>query len=325
MMMSKRSARGYFSCATLVLLLAVSKASVAGEAAAERAAYLVTPTALARELADPDAGQRPLILEVGRGPEDDGSEFANAGHPPGAAFLPWRIVAARRAGLPNQIPPLAELEAALRLLGVNQNTRIVLYDRGAGLHAGRAWAVFDYAGLAGQTRLLDGQLAGWLDSDAELATGTAQARSPGTVALRPAPEKVLAGERVADLVHAAVLREPSTLPRLRILDARPPQEFSGEIAGDEVPRPGHIPGATSLFWRTTIGPDEAPSFKDEATLREMFAAAGATAGDELLVYCRTGGQAGHLYLTARMLGFSVRLYDGSFVDWSQAEERPVAR
>jgi 3-mercaptopyruvate sulfurtransferase SseA len=46
-------------------------------------------------------------------------------------------------------------------------------------------------------------------------------------------------------------------------------------------------------------------------------------GDRIITYCRTGGQAGHLHFVARMLGFDVRFYDGSFVEWSRNPERPV--
>lgn len=289
-------------------------------AADRRAQFLVTPAQLQAELAGP-AGQRPVVLEVAM---DGGRAFAQ-GHVAGAQLLPWAALAERRDGIPNQVPPLATIEEALRALGIGDQTLIVLYDRMAGLPSGRAWAVLDYVGLGDRTRLLDGHWQGWTAAGGEVATGAAAEPARGDVLLRPDPSRIIAGERVADLVHATATRTPSSLPSVRLLDARPPVEYSGERAGDEVPRPGHIPGAANLFWREMVGPDEAPFLLDNDRLRAMFEAAGAPAGTSIVSYCRTGAQAGHLYFTARMLGYDVVLYDGSFVDWSQAEERPVAR
>jgi thiosulfate/3-mercaptopyruvate sulfurtransferase len=291
------------------------------ESAAERRAqFLVTPAQLKAELVGPVAG-RPVVLEVAM---DGGRAFAQ-GHVAGAQVLPWTAVAERRDEIPNQIPPLATIEEALRALGIGEQTPIVLYDRMAGLPSGRAWAVLDYAGLGERTRLLDGHWQGWSAAGGPVATGPAVELPRGNVLLRPDPSRVITAERVADLVHATATRAPSSLPALRIIDARPPVEYSGERPGDEVARGGHIPGAANLFWRETVGPDEAPYLLDDDALRGMFEAAGAPAGTSIVSYCRTGGQAGHLYFTARMLGYEVVLYDGSFVDWARDEERPVAR
>src|SRR5690606_29075003 len=109
-----------------------------------------------------------------------------------------------------------------------------------------------------------------------------------------------------------------------ILDARPPAQFSGEEPGDAVARPGHIPGARNVFWQTLVESTENPRLKDEAELRRIFEEAGVDPGDTVVAYCRTGGQASFLYAVAKHLGYDVRLYDGSFVDWSRTEY-PVER
>ena len=80
-----------------------------------------------------------------------------------------------------------------------------------------------------------------------------------------------------------------------------------------------------MFWKTTIVADSLPRLRDADSLRARFAAAGAEPGDTVVTYCRTGVQASHLYLVARSLGFTVRMYDGSFIDWSRRTELPVTR
>jgi thiosulfate/3-mercaptopyruvate sulfurtransferase len=126
------------------------------------------------------------------------------------------------------------------------------------------------------------------------------------------------------IVDAQWVRERLDDPGVAILDARPPAEFSGETPGEGIGRPGHIPGARNVFWQTLVrSPDDA-RLKDETELRRMFEEAGAAPGDTVVAYCRTGGQASFLYTVARHLGYDVRLYDGSYVDWSRTEY-PVER
>ncbi len=281
-----------------------------------RAHFLVEPGELRSEL---EVGGDLVVLEVGM----TSTAFEEEGHLPGAGFLPWSAVAARKNGLPNMIPDMDEVHRILSGLGVGDETRVVLYDRGQGLMAGRAWAVLDYAGVGRRTRILNGQLTGWIGEGGEVETGAEKPREPGELTLHPDPDRVLAGERVADMVWARSSQRRDPFPGLHLLDARPFAEYSGEVAGDEVARPGHIPGARSLPWRSTTGPDEAPFLLDTESLLALFAEAGVTPGDRIFTYCRTGGQAGHLYFVARMLGFDARFYDGSFVEWSRNPTRPV--
>jgi thiosulfate/3-mercaptopyruvate sulfurtransferase len=44
---------------------------------------------------------------------------------------------------------------------------------------------------------------------------------------------------------------------------------------------------------------------------------------DIVVYCPTGVQASHLYYVARYLGYSPRLYDGSYLEWSRRPELPA--
>ena len=55
----------------------------------------------------------------------------------------------------------------------------------------------------------------------------------------------------------------------------------------------------------------------------MFREAGVKSNDTVVVYCGTGLWASLPYLAARHLGYEVRLYDGSFQEWSATENLPV--
>jgi thiosulfate/3-mercaptopyruvate sulfurtransferase len=130
---------------------------------------------------------------------------------------------------------------------------------------------------------------------------------------------------VATVVDADWVRRHMDDRVVALLDARPPAQFAGTEAGDGVPRPGHIPGAGSLFWEELLRSTDLPLLKDVETLRALFRRAGAEPGDTVVAYCRTGMQASFAYFVARYLGYETRMYDASFMDWSRRAELPVAR
>jgi thiosulfate/3-mercaptopyruvate sulfurtransferase len=110
-----------------------------------------------------------------------------------------------------------------------------------------------------------------------------------------------------------------------LVDARPEAQYSGMEPGEGVARPGHIPGAGSLFWERTIRSAEQPALKDADTLRALFRAAGVEDGETVVTYCRTGIQASFAYFVARYLGYDTKMYDASFIDWSSRSDLPVER
>jgi thiosulfate/3-mercaptopyruvate sulfurtransferase len=268
--------------------------------------YFVTPDSLAAALADPGT----VVLHVAR----DRSSY-DAEHVTGARFLPLGAIVAERAGVPNELPEPAALDSVLESLGVTDDSRVVLY--GEPLLAARAFFTLDYLGQGERTAVLDGGLAAWLAGGHPVTKDAPPVVTPAgrfTPRLRP--------ELVVDAVWVA-----SRLParRVAVLDARPADEYAGDKAGEGVDRPGHITGAANLFWKETIVSDAEPWLLPEDSLRALFTRAGAARGDTVVTYCRTGVQASHLYLVARHLGYVVRMYDGSYLDWSRRAELPVER
>src|SRR5690606_12799727 len=115
-------------------------------------------------------------------------------------------------------------------------------------------------------------------------------------------------------------RAATSTPGTRIIDARDPQFYLGFDAGSGS-RAGHLPGARSLPYTTVA--DSTGRFLSDAALTELFRAAGVGRGDRVVVYCHIGQQATAVFFAARLLGYDVRLYDGSFQDWSKHTELPV--
>jgi thiosulfate/3-mercaptopyruvate sulfurtransferase len=268
---------------------------------------LVSTEGLSNRLDDP----RTVVIHVGR----DRTSY-DAGHIPGARFLPLSSIVAEQNGVPNELPPVAQLESTFEELGVSDNSRVVLYGDLNGLLAARAFFTLDYLGKT-DAALLDGGIEQWRKEERPVSTEAASG-STGALTVRERRHIVVD----ADWVRAR-LGNDSTIV---MVDARPPAEFTGETPGDGVTRPGHIPGAHNIFWRTSLVSDQDTRLRSPEVLHASYTLADAAFGDTVVAYCRTGVQASHAYYVARYLKRPVVMYDGSFIDWSRrGEEYPVER
>ena len=241
------------------------------------------------------------------------------GHVPGARFLSRSDVGKTRDGLLNELPPMEELESLVRRLGIDEDDRVILYDEGAGLEASRAYWAFDYAGLGDRTALLDGHLKKWQSEGRPISAAVPEV-APSSFVAHARPEVLVSFEVMRELASAA---SPSA-SRIAIVDSRPEVNYTGDEGSQQVPRPGHIPGAANVYWQRNLVSADNPVLRPEAELRALYEEAGMDPEGLLVSYCRTGMQSSHTYFTAKYLGYDVRMYDGSFMEWSAAEDTPVA-
>lgn len=261
---------------------------------------LVQASWLAEHSKDPGL----VILHVGT------EKGYGEGHIPGARLVTLAgLSITGTAGLRLELPPPDALEAALRKVGVGESGRVVVYPgpETTVQSATRVWFTLDYLGLGDRAALLDGGLAAWK------AAGGAVSQEPavgaaGTVAVKPAPRR---------LVDADWLNARLKDPNVQVLDARLPEFHSGANAGG-MPRGGRIPGARNVPFSSLL--EANGKLKPAETLRAAFA---PREGAVTAVYCHIGQQATLLYFVGRYLGADVRLYDGSFQEWSRRTELPV--
>jgi 3-mercaptopyruvate sulfurtransferase SseA len=80
-------------------------------------------------------------------------------------------------------------------------------------------------------------------------------------------------------------------------------------------RSGHIASAKNVSFNAPYTDDG--FVRPTAELRALFDKAGVAPGDTVIGYCHIGQQATAMLFAARVLGHPVRLYDGSFEDWSR--------
>lgn len=307
--------------------------------------FLVSVEQLQGRLNDPGT----VVLHVGRNRAD-----YDAGHIPGARWLPLSSIVTERNGLPNELPSAEALDAVFEAVGVSDGSRVVVYGDMGGLSAARTFFTLDYLGQP--PAILNGGLEAWRAAGRPVETAEPAARRG---AFTPRPRNDI-------LVDADWVRSHLRDSTVALIDARPAEQYSGAEAGEGVTRPGHIPGARNLFWRNTLVSEANPTLRSPEVLRALYRLAGARfasdvrvqprrdrpdyadtsaaarrqrrsrqqtrgpvpqpVGTTVVIYCRTGVQASWDYFVARYLGYDTRMYDGSFLDWSRrGADYPVER
>jgi thiosulfate/3-mercaptopyruvate sulfurtransferase len=235
-----------------------------------------------------------------------------AGHLPGAINLPLAAITQTINGVPGMLAPTTTVEQALGERGVTRESWVVIYDDFGGVPATRLFWVLDYLGHP-RVSILQGGLRLWEQEGRPL---TREVPQPQPSRYQAAPDATKLADRTWVQAH---LQDSGTV----LLDARSPKEFTGEVAGRQIGRPGRIPGAVNVNWVRNLTPPP-PRFKAAADLRHLYQGVGVTPEKEIVVYCRTGMRASHDYFVLRLLGYPrVRVYDGSFVEWSADATLPV--
>jgi 3-mercaptopyruvate sulfurtransferase SseA len=229
----------------------------------------------------------------------DGEAWAE-GHIPGATQLDLPRLGSSRDGCDNVLLGGEDFADLMAELGVSDEDTVVAYDDQWGLAASRlTWALHRYGhACAG---VLDG---GWDRWGEEGGSTTTMEPAPVTGRFEVRPS----GDVYADLrlVQQIVAGRSGTL-----LDTRTKAEYDQ----------GHLPGAESWDWFTAVPPGSWDCSRPVPELLAEWADLGLDPSGEVVVYCRSGMRAAHTYVTLRHAGFAkVRLYDGSWQEWSRKAE-----
>ncbi len=268
---------------------------------------LISPAEL-RKLDDP------LILDCSFDLADTvaGERTYTAGHIPGAFYLHLdRDLSGPKTQPDGSFPgrhPLPEREtfaALLRRLGLRAGRQVVTYDRQGGPYAARAWWMLRWLGHDG-VAVLDGAWDGELSTEAPTAT----------------PSDWQPGAPLVSQVDAATLLK--RLGRVRLVDARAPERFRGEVEPLDKAA-GHIPGASNRLFKDNLQADG--RFKPAEQLRAEFLPLLAPhAADAVVHQCGSGVTACHNLLAMAHAGLGHGLlYPGSWSEWSADPARPLAK
>jgi thiosulfate/3-mercaptopyruvate sulfurtransferase len=248
-----------------------------------------------------------VLLHVGQKEEYD------AGHIPGAQYITQQDISTttEESDLSLQLPSAEKLKIVFEKFGISNDSRVIVYFGKDWISpTTRVYYTLDYAGLGKNTSILDGGMPAWTAAGKSLSREVTPAKQ-GSLKIK-----------TNDSILAKVdwLKSNLNKDEIKIVDARTPNFYDGSSAGNQ-PRAGRIPGAKNIPFSTIT--DEKGFLKDEASLKKMFEEAGVKPYDTVVAYCHIGQQGSVAYFAAKSLGYKVKLYDGSFQEWSRLSDLPV--
>jgi thiosulfate/3-mercaptopyruvate sulfurtransferase len=203
-------------------------------------------------------------------------------------------------GVPSQVAPVEQAQAALREAGLRNGTIAVVYGEPPEYDPSRVvWALRYFR--HGDVRYLDGGFDAWVRAGGALETEPPEV-TPTDYALVGTDESL----RVTGAWVLERLGEPPyDGTELQLVDARSEGEYAA----------GRIPTALSANWTRNL----ADGFlRAEPELGAIYA--GLDPSATTIAYCVSGWRGSFAWLTLTALGYDdVRLYDGSWNEWGRGD------
>jgi thiosulfate/3-mercaptopyruvate sulfurtransferase len=206
-------------------------------------------------------------------------------------------------------PDLKAANEILSNLGVSNTSQIVLcHTRSDVSVTARMFLLLEYLGMKDKVSFLNGGLEAWK------AAGFAVTSNAS----------VYSKAKFKSTVNPVVVDKNYVSQRLNsdksyIVDARMTRYYDGEPTGN--PRDGHIAGAKNIPYPDLLD-QTTNTFKPTEQLNGYFEPV-APKSKELVAYCFIGQTASVVYIAGRVLGYDMKLYDGSIQEWSRIKELPM--
>ncbi|KEQ19792.1 hypothetical protein GZ78_07985 [Endozoicomonas numazuensis] len=243
-----------------------------------------------------------------------GQALYGQGHIPGSRYIDLeKDLSAPVISGKTSRHPLPEPDAfaeRLRAQGISKTTHVVVYDDGGHAMAARAWWQLRWVGVK-SVQVLHGGFKSWVAGHYPVTTDI---------------PVITKSDFSADVDHSMTVSASDVLnqlknPVFRLIDARAPERFAGEVEPLDN-KAGHIPGAVCHPF--TANMDDSGSFLSEQQLQKQLGDL-MVDGLEPVFYCGSGVTACHNLLAMEYAGMlGAKLYPGSWSEWITDENRPVA-
>jgi thiosulfate/3-mercaptopyruvate sulfurtransferase len=284
-----------------IALLAVL-AFILGTSFAQDKPILVDPVWLKDHLNDPDL----VLLQVNSLDMDYAKE-----HIAGARFLWTGWLAPNTPQGSFNAPDTKAATEILQQLGISNDSHVVLcHASNEVTPTARMFLTLENLGLRGQVSFLNGGLEAWK-----------KAGYPTTKDIPLVKKSKFVAKPAGLLVDKDYVLKTLKGSSGVVVDARVKDVYDGAPTG--YPRDGHIAGAVNIPFTDMV--DANNMFKPGDQLLTYFNPVVPDKGKELVAYCFIGQTASAVYLAGRILGYEMKLYDGSMQEWSRNEALPMEK
>jgi thiosulfate/3-mercaptopyruvate sulfurtransferase len=233
-------------------------------------------------------------------------------HIPGARFLWTGWLAPNTPQGTFNTPDEKSATEIIQQLGISNDSHVVLcHVFNEVTPTARMFLTLEHFGMKGRVSYLNGGLEAWKKAGYAVTNEVPPAPKKGKFTARPA-------NLLVDKEHVLkTLKSTSGV----VVDARVKDVYDGAPTG--YPRDGHIAGALNIPFTEMV--DEKNMFKTNEQLASYFNPVVPDKNKEVVTYCFIGQTASAVYMAGRILGYDMRLYDGSMQEWSRIDSLPMEK
>ena len=200
--------------------------------------------------------------------------------------------------------PADAMAKAWAKIGVGDDTHVVLYGD-TPMATGWQYMMLASIGHGDQVSMLDGGIKLW----------EMEKRPTSTTSPTVAAAKLMPLATPDTIVSAAWVRERLDSPKIKLLDVRTTREWDA----------GRLPNATFILWQDLYADRETLKFKSPQDIKALIEKTGWKPDQEVVTYCMVGMRASLMYFAAKAAGVPVRVYLGSWQEWSKDSKNPIVK
>jgi thiosulfate/3-mercaptopyruvate sulfurtransferase len=241
-------------------------------------------------------------------------------HIPGAVYLNPELFREPKDGIPGKFVNKEVAQELFQRIGLKNDMPVVIYTakgevKGWGDGLEQTMTSFCVA-LYGHNavHVLDGGLTKWVKEGKKVTQ---------EFPIKKFPESQFkATYRDEYIIEYDEFKKVKDKDDVIILDARPAGVYEGQ---GPWPKPGHIPGAVNVPWKSFMNDDNPRQLKSDEEIQKVLDEHGITKDKMVICSCGTGREATCEFLLFKFyLQYpKVKLFDGSFTEWTAYPDNPT--